>query len=376
MRYLTLLLLGPVFTAVCFASTIHIPSQQPTIQAGIDAVVNGDTLLVAPGTYAENIDFKGKDIMVTSSDGAAVTVIDGTLSGTVVLFLSGETASAVIQGFTITNGLAAKGGGIRCIDSSPTIHDCIITGNGTTDGDLILFSNGGPGAGIYSHSSSQPTISNCEITHNITGDGLNSSPGAGCTDGGNGAGIFCSSATISNCLISDNQTGRGGSDAENVGWPTGDGGHGGGIFCADAHIENCTIENNSTGQGGWTEYEGVKGGSGAGIYCDSLHPYITRCMIKANRTGKGGNADDCGGEGGLGGGIFSSSMAIPTIDGCIFLKNETGEGGKAYDIYVYAIAGDGGCGAGIYCFSANIISCGFFSNMAGRSAGCIGSKCM
>jgi hypothetical protein len=63
---------------------IHIPADQPTIQAGIDAAHNGDTVLVSPGTYYENIDFKGKAITVTSSAGAAVTTIDGGGNGPAV----------------------------------------------------------------------------------------------------------------------------------------------------------------------------------------------------------------------------------------------------------------------------------------------------
>ena len=59
------------------ADTINIPADYPTIQEGIDAAVNGDTVLVAPGTYVENIDFIGKAITVTSKHGASVTTIDG-----------------------------------------------------------------------------------------------------------------------------------------------------------------------------------------------------------------------------------------------------------------------------------------------------------
>src|SRR5262249_40315889 len=77
---------------------------QPTIQAGIKAAANGDTVLVLPGTYNEDINFLGKAITVTSSGGSAVTVVNGTATGPVVRFVSGETSAAVLKGFTIQNG--------------------------------------------------------------------------------------------------------------------------------------------------------------------------------------------------------------------------------------------------------------------------------
>src|SRR5258707_7759680 len=69
---------------------ISVPTSQPTIQAAINAANNGDTVLVAPGTYVENINFSGKAIAVTSSGGPAVTVIDGGAQGPVVTFNQNE----------------------------------------------------------------------------------------------------------------------------------------------------------------------------------------------------------------------------------------------------------------------------------------------
>lgn len=83
-------------------SVIHVPADQTTVQAGINASNNGDTVLVAPGTYAENITFRGKAIQVTSSGGPSVTTINGGAHGPVVTFNSGETASAILSGFTLT----------------------------------------------------------------------------------------------------------------------------------------------------------------------------------------------------------------------------------------------------------------------------------
>src|SRR5437762_8876170 len=83
--------------------TINVPGDAASIQAGINAASDGDTVLVAPGTYVENIDFKGKAITVTSSAGAASTIIDASQGDIGVRFVNNETRSSVINGFTIKN---------------------------------------------------------------------------------------------------------------------------------------------------------------------------------------------------------------------------------------------------------------------------------
>jgi len=109
------------------ATTIHVPADQPTIQAAISAAQNGDTILVSPGTYAENIDFIGKAITVKSTNGAKVTIIDAHQVGPAATFKSGEIRASVLSGFTLTNGVGSGppyfiyGGGVfRPL--SPTIR--------------------------------------------------------------------------------------------------------------------------------------------------------------------------------------------------------------------------------------------------------------
>ena len=135
------------------AATILVPADQPTIQTGIEAALGGDIVLVAPGTYVENINFLGKEITVQSESGSDVTVIDGNQAGSVVYFDNGETEGAVLEGFAIRNGNAYDGGGIFCLSSSPTITNCTISEN-------IALADGG---GIHCRNSSSPTIMNCKI---------------------------------------------------------------------------------------------------------------------------------------------------------------------------------------------------------------------
>ena len=160
-----------LFPCRALAATIRVPADQPTIMAGIYHAVNGDFVLVSPGTYIENINFLGKAITVQSETGAENTIIDGGQNGSVVVFYSGESEESVLDGFTIRNGTgtylahptvpSAKvhyGGGICCIySSSPTIRNCLITENSSRE-----F-----GGGIACIHSSSVSIINCAIFSNI-----------------------------------------------------------------------------------------------------------------------------------------------------------------------------------------------------------------
>lgn len=186
------------------AATIHVPADQPTIQAGINAAANGDTVLVAPGTYFENIDFKGKAITVTSSGGAAVTTIDGGNKDGVatVIFSKGETSTSVISKFTIRGGgntifVGNGNGGVYVNGASPTIQGNTITANYCHNIDVeggaatirnnevsgVLQNNQGTsnycsfGSGIFLGATSNTGLWNSiignTIENNLTGSGIN-----------------------------------------------------------------------------------------------------------------------------------------------------------------------------------------------------------
>jgi hypothetical protein len=192
-------------------------------------------VLVAPGAYFENINFHGKAITLTSSGGPSITKIDGGGLGPVVVFSSGETASSVLSGFTITHGaFGFAGGGISVVFSSPTISGNLITEN----------TNAGCGCGIDVYNGS-PIIQSNTITNNGPAPGWS---------GGDGAGIILAAAGPGTALVLSNII-------SNNSCTSGDGG---GIYLVGgpALIENNLISGNLA--------SGLESGSpdaaGGGIY--------------------------------------------------------------------------------------------------------------
>lgn len=165
-----------------FGFVIHVPGDQPTIQAGIDAAINGDTILVAQGTYFENINFNGKNIVVAShyildKDLSFIntTIIDGSQAqypdtASCVRIVSGEDSTAVLQGFTIRQGTGThwidpqfptwtwhSGGGVFIFQSSPTIKNNYIINNHVDDDTGV---SGASGGGILMYGGNPVIINN------------------------------------------------------------------------------------------------------------------------------------------------------------------------------------------------------------------------
>jgi len=199
---------------ICVPEVIHVDAggggDYLTIQDAVDAASACDTILVAPGTYTgpanRNISFGGKNIVLKSQDRRAPTVIDCEYQDRGFYFVDGEDESATVQGFTVKNGLGS-GGGIRCVNSWPTVVDCVFTGN---DGENY-------GGGVYCNNavSPSPSFVNCVFANNsaaIQGGGVlmdfSEVTFTNCTFVGNGAseggGIHCgvnSAPAFVNCII-------------------------------------------------------------------------------------------------------------------------------------------------------------------------------
>ena len=260
MKRLTLGFCSVLLSALVHGQIIHVPADQPTIQAGINAAADGDTVLVDPGTYIENVNFNGKNITVASlflttldTSYISQTIIDANENGTAVIINTGEDSTTLLCGFTIQNGYSIDwdgGGGIYCEDSSPKLKHLIIRNNSArlsggircenaslTLANVQLLDNysrsssgsGGLGGGLYS-CNSEVSINDCKIIANSAG-----------TLGG---GVYCEYSTLnlSYVVIQGNTATH----------PCEGGGRGGGIYCinSDILLTNVSINNNFSGNAG------------------------------------------------------------------------------------------------------------------------------
>jgi parallel beta-helix repeat protein len=247
------------------------------IEHCLDSCAVGDTVLVGPGLYIENITWPNTDaIHLFSEYGPDTTIIDGDSAGIVINITTGVDSVTVIDGFTVQNGFAYDAGGIRCYNySSPTISNNIITGNVSGYG----------GGGIECYWWSSPVITDNTISNNTTPYG-----------GGIECWHHCSPTIIGN-TIRDNR-----------------GVHGGGIMCltqSSPIIIGNTIELNTTDSICY----------GGGIYChSSCSPTIMGNTIDSNAATYGG-------------GISCYSYSSPTIRNNAITNNTADSIGCAIDCW-------------------------------------------
>ncbi len=164
------------------ARIISVPADYASIQAGINASFDGDTVLVSSGTYNENINFNGHSIVLMSESGPDATILQP-LNGyvSIISMISGEGAEAILSGFTLrgmTNECAVN----ISVGASPLIY-----------GNKFTNNTGYPTGGIKIYRGDSPIISN-----NIF---------ANCTAGFAGGGIYSesTSVTIESNIFCNNQ---------------------------------------------------------------------------------------------------------------------------------------------------------------------------
>jgi ELWxxDGT repeat protein/predicted outer membrane repeat protein len=337
--------LGTVEVTLYVTRDLRVPEDYGTIQAAIDAAIEGDVVVVENGTYIGvgnmNLDFHGKAITVKSENGPEHTVIDCENSGRAFYFHLAETPRSIIQGFTVKNGNATAGGvtdpgyggGIYIGEtSSPTILDCVFSNN------TAIGSRGGGVSikGVWTH------ITGCTFIENtaLWGGGIyiegefttieNSSfiGNRAIGDGFGGAIYFdveAKSCNINNSKFSLNQAGISGgairtmtdtSIAEQAMNVSGSmffqnqAGWGGAVSGYSLmRFNNCAFWANKTYTTAWAE------GDGGAIAANVGNVEITNCTFYSN------SAYD------LGGAVQAKSA---TIINSIFSENSAGTGSDIY----------------------------------------------
>lgn len=147
------------------ATVREVPTSFPTIQSAINAAGNGDTVLVRPGRYFENVGITGKDILLASQyilthdvNDILATVIDGSAP------LHADTGSCIriylaqfttVDGLTLVNGTGTawrdvgdnqifrEGGGVLIEGSFATVQNCVIAYNESVNVTGAVNAGGG-----------------------------------------------------------------------------------------------------------------------------------------------------------------------------------------------------------------------------------------
>ena len=282
-------------------TTLRVPSEFSTIQAAIDAAIDGDVVLVADGQYTgagnSDIEIRNKAVTVTSENGPDNCIIDCRhRARAFYIDMKDPGKNAVINGLSVTNGFDEEYGGgivlrgyggaiisnctiencagacgaVFCSSANLTLVNCAVTGNRGLHTDPYRA----PAAGINSIQGTS-LIDNCTFTYNRDGAALISTRGI---------------ARITDCRITDNS--------------------GGAIqlfLDSSAVVGNCLISANTA----------PEDRPGAGIWCDFSDCVVANTVIAGNTSSA------------YGGGICSRSYSSAAITNCVIVGNKGGSGGGA-----------------------------------------------
>jgi hypothetical protein len=246
-------------SSVVGCNVVHVPSDAPTIQAGVDLATDGTVVLVGDGDFEEGVLIAGKSIVLASAGGLDATTIDGSSADGAVLAIVGPEASGtLVHGFTIRGGEVGQeyapglrgGGGVFVDGSSPAIRRCLIEANyapvgggvfardsGLSLEDCTIRTNGsnGNGGGVHAMGGAV-TVLRGLVTGNAAfgrGGGLHFLDGAP---------VVAETVCIDNSALLE---GGGIASAFTAPFPTGEA----------AHVEASVIDDNKAASGGgiWIE---------------------------------------------------------------------------------------------------------------------------
>lgn len=264
----------------------QVPIDSITIQQALFFSRSTETIVLAEGTYYENIYLGGRNITLTGTDPndpnvVAATIINGdtdsdpeTISGRVINLAGTEVSTCHIYGLTITRGYTnVMGGGIRGAGTRASISNCIINSNTALGGGGGLYDCDGP-------------ITNCAVTGNSAKDG---------------GGLYYCDGPITNCAITANSADYRGGGTFDCGGESICYGPDNCVFT----ITNCIISGNSASSGG-------------GMYNNLTNPNLTKCTLSGNTA-----AD-------YGGGMYNYENSL-MLTNCIFIGNSANYGGGMFN---------------------------------------------
>ncbi len=290
--------------------TIRIPSNFPKIQDALDIARTNTVILVAPGTYYENLvwpsDIDG--ISLIGSKGSAVTIIDGGNTGRVVHMVAPNpgtgnnliSQATLLKGFTIQHGktISEDGAGLRCFYANPKLEDLrIIQNEGSGSGCV------GAGAYLFGYSG---VIKNCEVSNNrITATGTANAPGM--------AVVYLNDVSVTDCSFLFNTSVSGINSS------------GGGLLLtktsnspaipANIRVTNCRFDQNAI--------RATNLSNGGGLFMrgnlseDQTSLFVENCIFYQN-------------EAKLSGGAMYGEAKNINIKQCLFFNNTASSGGGMF----------------------------------------------